>query len=202
MAPFEKVTLKKYRLILKPWITPEISKKCEERNNILKQIKNETDPNKHLDLRRRDRILQNCITSEKRKSKKAHFAEKFIENKDNSSKIWREIRSLVNLKSGQTSRIKIFDENENLTNDSQKISNIFNEHYATLGAKVQQKIPTQEGDFNFYLDKRDKNGKRFIYPEGCTFYLSPVGPIQKSRSRLYNVPVNSLPRQDNKDIPL
>ena len=81
MAPLEKVTLKKYRLMLKPWITPEILKKCDERNNILKLIKDETDPTLLLDLRRRDKILQNCITSEKRKSKKAHFAEKFIENK-------------------------------------------------------------------------------------------------------------------------
>ena len=75
MAPLEKVTLKKYRLMLKPWITPEILKKCDERNNILKLIKDETDPNILLDLRRRDRILQNCITSEKMKSKKAHYAE-------------------------------------------------------------------------------------------------------------------------------
>ena len=43
---------------------------------------------------------------------------------------------------------------------------------------VQQKIPTQEGDYNFYLDKRDKNGRRFINPDGCTFYLSPVGPAE------------------------
>ena len=62
------------------------------------------------------------------------------------------------------------------TSDSQKISNIFNEHYATLGAKVQQKIPTEDGDCNFYLDKQDKNGKRFINPDGCMFYLSPAGP--------------------------
>ena len=36
----------------------------------------------------------------------------------------------------------------------------------------------QDGDYNFYLDKRDKNGKRFINPDGCTFYLSPAGPAE------------------------
>ena len=82
------------------------------------------------------------------------------------------------MKPGKTSSIKILDENDKVTSDSQKISNIFNEHYATLGAKVQQKIPTQEGDFKFYLDKRNKDGKRFINPEGCTFYLSPAGPAE------------------------
>ena len=41
-----------------------------------------------------------------------------------------------------------------------------------------KKIPTQEGDYNFYLDKRDKNGRRFNNPDGCTFYLSPAGPAE------------------------
>ena len=85
---------------------------------------------------------------------------------------------MVNLKPTKSSSIKILDENENITSDSEKIANIFNEHYATLGSKVQQKIPTQEGDYNFYLDKRDKNGKRYINPDGCTFYLSPAGPAE------------------------
>ena len=99
-----------------------------------------------------------------------------MENKDKSSKIWKEIRSLVNLKSINVSSIKLLDINQNVTSDSLKIANIFNDHYATLGSNVQQKIPTQEGDYNFYLDKRDKNGRRFINPDGCTFYLSPAGP--------------------------
>ena len=80
------------------------------------------------------------------------------------------------MKPSRNSSIKILEENEKITSDSEKIANIFNEHYATLGTKVQQKIPTQEGDYNFYLDKRDKNGKRYIDPNGCTFYLSPAGP--------------------------
>ena len=123
-------------------------------------------------------MLRNKITEEKRSSKKAHYTEKFSQVKDNSAKVWKEIRSLVNIKSSKSSSIKILDENQNILSDSQKIANIFNDHYATLGAKVQHKIPTQEGDFNFYLDKCDKNGKRFINPDGCTFYLSPVGPSE------------------------
>ena len=95
-----------------------------------------------------------------------------------SPTLGEEIRSLVNLKPTKSSSIKILDENEIITSDSKKIANIFNEHYATLGSKVQQKIPTQDGDYNFYLDRRDQNGKRYINPDGCTFYLSPVGPAE------------------------
>ena len=160
MAPLKNVTLKQYRLMIKPWITKDILKKCDERNNLLKLIKQESDPDKIISLRKDYKTLRNKISQEKRNSKKAHFTKRFLEIKDNSSKIWKEIRSLVNIKPTKTPTIKILDENQNILSDSQKIANIFNDHYATLGSKVQQKIPTQEGDFNFYLDKRDKNGRR------------------------------------------
>ena len=32
------------------------------------------------------------------------------------------------------------DENENLISDPRKIANIFNDHFATIGSNVQQKI--------------------------------------------------------------
>ena len=44
MAPLKKVTLKQYRLMIKPWITKDILKKCDEKNNLLKLIKEESDP--------------------------------------------------------------------------------------------------------------------------------------------------------------
>ena len=145
---------------------------------MLKQIKSESDPIVLACLRQQYKTLRNSITYDKQANKKAHFAERFIENKDNSTKIWKDIRSLVNLKASKSSSIKILDENDKITSDSEKIANIFNEHYVTLGSKLQQKIPTQEGDYNFYLDKRDKNGKRFVNPDGCTLYISPVGPAE------------------------
>ena len=69
------------------------------------------------------------------------------------------------------------DEGKNLISDPQKISNIFNDHFSTIGEKVQNKIPIENsGNFKDYLCKRDKNGKLFINPDGCTFFLSPAVP--------------------------
>ena len=65
MAPLEKVTLKKYTLMLKPWITTEILKKCEESHEVLKLLKDESDPTMLLNLRKRSKNLQNVITVEK-----------------------------------------------------------------------------------------------------------------------------------------
>ena len=51
------------------------------------------------------------------------------------------------------------DENGTLISDPTKIANIFNDHYSTIGEKVQQKIPNQTGDYRSYLRKLRHDGK-------------------------------------------
>ena len=68
------------------------------------------------------------------------------------------------------------DENGNLISDATKIANIFNDHYSTIGTKVQQKIPTQPGNFKPYFRKKRSDGRFFINPDGSSFFLSPTIP--------------------------
>ena len=63
--------------MLKPWITKNILDKCDERDNLLKEIKNENDPVRIKILRTNFNALRNQITKEKRQGKKAHFAALF-----------------------------------------------------------------------------------------------------------------------------
>ena len=90
--------------------------------------------------------------------------------------IWKGIRSLVNIKTPRTSSIKLMDENDNLVSDPLQIANIFNNHYSTIGQKVQQKIPNQSGDHRSYLKKLRSDGKLCINPDGSSFFLSPTVP--------------------------
>ena len=125
--------------------------------------------------------LRNQVTKDKRQSKKNHFAAQFEKNKNTISAVWKTIRSLVNLKPGKKSSIKLMDENQNIISDSKTIANIFNDHFSTLGAKVQQKIPKEEGSYNTYLEKRSSNGKLVINPDGVSFFLSPTKPDEISK---------------------
>ena len=181
MAPSKKITLKQFRLMLKPWITRDILKKCDERDSLLKEIKDENDPIRKKILRTNFNALRNQVTKEKRRSKKAHFAALFEKNKNTTSKIWKCIRSLVNLKPGKKSSIKLMDDDQNIISDAKTIAQIFNDHFSTLGAKVQQKIPAVEGNYNSYLYKRSSNGKQIINPEGFNFFLSPTKPDEISK---------------------
>ena len=99
----------------------------------------------------------------------------FEKNKHKSSEIWKGIRTLVNMKSSKVSNIKLLDENNNLISDSKKIVNLFNEHFSTLGTKIGEQIPVVPGNFNDYLNKKDKNGKLIINSTN-SFFLAPTVP--------------------------
>ena len=181
MAPFKKVTLKEQRLMLKPWITHDILNKCNKRDTLLNDIRKETDAIKKADLTREYKVLRNRICEEKRQGKRNYFTSRFEKNKNKSKDIWKGIRSLVNIKNAPSSSIKLMDDNKNLISDPTQIANIFNDHYSTIGPKVQQKIPNQTGDFRTYLRKRRSDGKFCINPDGSSFFLSPTVPDEISK---------------------
>ena len=181
MAPSKQITLKQFRLMLKPWITRDILRKCDERDTLLKTIKDENDPIRKKILRTNFNALRNQITKEKRQNKKNHFAAQFERNKNTVSNIWKCIRSLVNLKPSKRTSIKLMDENQNIISDSSTIAKIFNDHFSALGANVQQKIPVVDGSFKTYMYKRSTNGQQIINPNGLTFFLSPTRPDEISK---------------------
>ncbi len=173
-APYKKVTKNEYKLMLKPWITKVILQKCKERDSILKSISKEIDPAQKIILRDIYKKLRNDITKEKRESKKAYYTAYFEKNKYKSTAIWKGIRSLVNVKSSKSSTIKLLDTNENLISDSKTVSDIFNNHFATIGSKIEQRIPFQPGNYKDYLNKKDGNNKLIINFENNLFFLSPT----------------------------
>ena len=178
MAPLKKVTLKEQRLMLKPWITRDILGKCKKRDILLNEMRNEKDPLKKIELRKQYKILRNRVNEEKRQGKKDYNKKQFEKNKNNAKDIWKGIRSLVNIKASKSSSIKLLDENDNLISDSKKIANIFNDHYSTIGLKVQQKIPNQTGNYRSYLSKLRQDGKPYINPDGSSFFLCPTVPAE------------------------
>ena len=67
-----KVTQKEFRLMLKPWITKDILRSCDERDSLLNDIRLESDPVKIEPLHVEYKLLRNKITQAKRNSKKSH----------------------------------------------------------------------------------------------------------------------------------
>ena len=122
------------------------------------------------------KTLRNQITADKRCGKRAHNIAQFDKNKNSISTVWKSIRYLVNMKPGKNSSIKLLDESNNIISDPKIIGNIFNDHFSTLGAKVQQKIPHQGGDFREYMKRKGHDNKTMINPDDHSFFLSPTKP--------------------------
>ena len=97
-----------------------IKRNPRDRDSILKIISRENDLVKKLNLRNDYKKLRNEITKEKRESKKAFFSAHFDKNKHKSFEIWKGIRTLANIKSSQSSSIKLLDGNNNLITDRKK----------------------------------------------------------------------------------
>ena len=122
-------------------------------------------------------VLLKIDTNDKRASKKSYYRSYFEKNKHKSSEIWKGIRSLVNLKPSKASSYKLLDENDNLITDPKRISNIFNNHFSTIGPKIERKIPHVPGSFRDYFSKKDKNGNLLFNPSN-TFSLAPTVPAE------------------------
>ena len=97
--------------------------------------------------------------------KTIYYKNFFEANKNNSSKIWKGIRSIVNLNGTSKSDIKIIDHKGKIIIDQQCIANYFNQYFVEIGLKTDKKNSHTPKNFHDYL--KDINCKN-------TFFLRAV----------------------------
>ena len=90
-------------------------------------------------LRNDYKRLKHEITKDKRDSKKFYYSSFFEKNKLKSSEIWKGIRELANIKTSNSSSIKLLNEN----NNPKIIPNVFNYYFSTIGPEAEKKIPME-----------------------------------------------------------
>ena len=75
-------------------------------------------------------------------SKRNYYNQYFLQNSNNSKKIWKGIKQIIHYKpkSSQTS-IKIVQYNKEVT-DPKQIANTFNKYFANIGNELAKSIPT------------------------------------------------------------
>ena len=76
-----------------------------------------------------------------RDSKMDYYKRFFDSNKNKMSTMWKGIRSIVNINNTSKKDIKILNKNGKKMTDSQKIVNLFNQHYANVGPNIDKKTP-------------------------------------------------------------
>ena len=99
-----------------------------------------------------------------KKSNQNYFTKSFENNLKNLKNTWKGIKSIISMKSSfsNTPTLLTF-QNENIDNP-ERIANIFNNYFSTIGEKTQAKIKHSHKKYTDYLSNENPD----------TFFLSPT----------------------------
>ena len=130
------VRMKRVRGAKSPWITPQLKQRMRERDiQKIKAIRSK-DPNDWAVFK----TTRNSVNNDIKNARKLYYNNAFHEYKNNSKKTWSIINELTSRKQ-KSSQIHEINRNGSIIKDSHKISEGFNEHFASIGPKLAAQIP-------------------------------------------------------------
>jgi len=118
-------------------------------------------------------------------SKKKYFCEYFQANINNMKKTWIGINNILNRKikkSISISTLKDFKNNNEVSGDPTRIPNIRNEHFATVGQKLANQLPSTSKCFTDFLGKCKSSVS--------SFFFQPITPAE-IRLQILSIPNTS-----------
>ena len=190
-----KITKKQAKKKAKPWISKEILKLINKKDNIYRKFLKEKNPDKKQELYNKYKKMKNEITKTIRTSKKQYYNEYFNNHSTNIKKLWVGVNQIINKKHQSSTGpmcIEVdIDGNVHTVVNPQEIANAFNSHYASVASKILQKrkYPGKK-QFQDYL--KNSNSK--------TFMINPTTPaeVEKAISEIdtsKSTGPNSIPNQ-------
>ena len=93
-VPSKKMTKKDIKLHSKPWITSKIVRLIRYRDRLKRKLKQKFTP----DIEFLYKKFRNHVVSELRTSRAAYYNQYFLTHKENMTKHWSGIRSIINIK--------------------------------------------------------------------------------------------------------
>ena len=112
-------------------------------------------------------------------SKQNYFTKFFENNLQNLKNTWKGIESIISMKSSSSySPILLTYQNDNIDN-SERIANIFNNYFSTIGEKTQAKIKHSHKHYTDYLTNESPD----------SFFLSPTNK-EEIKIILFSLDIN------------
>ena len=93
-APYKKILKKELKLKSRPWIDGVILSEIKRRDKILHNYHKSKDVDKKLKIYDEYKSIRNKVTKMKRDAKKRYYKDYFESYKNNSSAIWKGIKSI------------------------------------------------------------------------------------------------------------
>ena len=192
-APLKKFSKYKLKFKTKPWITMALKKiYFNQKKNYLSDYFNKKDFSQKTEFHIKYKSYRNMLSTLIKKSKQNHFTKFFENNLKNLKNTWKGIKSITSMKRSFSNTPTLLTlQNENIDNP-ERIANIFNNYFSTIGEKTQAKIKHSYKRYIDYLSNENP-GTFFLSPtnkEEIKFILSSLD-INKSTGP-YSIPSKVL----------
>ena len=167
------------------WITKGLRKSIRVKNKLYAS-----------DDRVKYKMYRNRICTLTRISKQQYYTKFFNDNLTNMKKTWEGINSILAHKSKNSNPISfIKDPDDNsMSNNPNRIANILNEHFASVGPKLANKLPSVQRNYFEFLNRFYSPDTSFAFnlvtPTEVKLEISGI-PSNKSHG-LYSCPTQIL----------
>ena len=152
--PLESVSQKQSESLEKPWISKELKKEMDDRDDMFTNYSKNPTPEKWSEYKK----VRNKVDRKIKKAEKKFHQDQFPEDKKDYKKTWRVLNNVMKRKSNakHVQPDNLNDENETHPTPQTKgmIANKFNKHFATVGTKISNKLPPSNKTFLSYLGRR------------------------------------------------
>ena len=103
------------------------------------------------------RLYRNLVSDRLRKAKSSYFKAKFNSISTDPKKTWNEINRIMNRKKKfEREKISLYEGTDNITSDSKKVCNIFNNHFSKVGINLNNSIPVSNMTHRDFLVNRNQ----------------------------------------------
>ena len=127
----------------KPWITLGLQKSISVKNKLLKKFINKKDPILKEQFHTNYKKYRNLLSRLMKKSKQLYYDKYFERNWNNIKNTWKEIKSLISLKSvaSNVPTVLLLDNGDTVTNPYDT-ANTFNNYFASIAETTKKNKKT------------------------------------------------------------
>ena len=155
-APVTEIKIKGNNL---PDITSDIRKLIRQRD-YLKKKANKTG-SKYL--WQAYQHLRNRVKYSIRTARANYYSSRFEEHQGDIKNTWKILKEIINKDNSKSTDIDCVIYNGETISDNQRLPEIFNEHFISVGERIAGGIPTSSNDVDSYLRKLRKVESRFKF---------------------------------------
>ena len=138
--PVKQLSKNELKFQSKPWISPAMKVSIHVKNSLgmyKKYLKT-----KSSYYHRKFKYYRNKLNHLLKINKRQYYNKYFLENINDSKRVWNGIKQIINFKSPTNQRVVKVIANDNAITDSHVIVNAFNDYFSNIGKDLANLIPT------------------------------------------------------------